>query len=55
MQEPTAPARPVTFRRVDLVFSDERGRRLLATHFNQGPETGVCGERGRPSVLAPWP
>jgi hypothetical protein len=54
-QSQRPPPRPVTFRRVDLVFSDERGRRLLATHFNQGPETGECGERGRPSVLAPWP
>ena len=54
-QSPRPPARRVTFRRVDLVFSDERGRRLLATNFNQGPETGVCGEGGRPSVVAPWP
>jgi hypothetical protein len=54
-KSPRPPARPVTFRRVDLVFSDERGRRLLATHFNQGPETAVCGERGQPSVLAAWP
>jgi hypothetical protein len=41
--------------RVDLVFSDQQGRRLLATHLNQGPETGVCGDRGQPSVLAAWP
>jgi RNA polymerase sigma factor (sigma-70 family) len=54
-KSPRPPSRPVTFRRVDLVFSDERGRRLLATHFNQGPETGVCGDRGQPSVLASWP
>lgn len=54
-QSPRPPARPVPLRRVDLVFSDQQGRRLLATHFNQGPETGVCGDRGRPSVLAPWP
>ena len=52
---PRPPSRPVTFRRVDLVFSDERGRRLLATNFNQGPETVVCGERGQPSVTAAWP
>jgi hypothetical protein len=54
-KSPRLPNRPVTFRRVDLVFSDERGRRLLATHFNQGPETAVCGERSQPSVLAAWP
>jgi hypothetical protein len=54
-QSPRPPGRPVFLRRVDLVFNDEQGRRLLATHYNQGSETGVCGDRGRPSVLAPWP
>jgi hypothetical protein len=54
-QSPRPPGRSGTFRRVDLVFSDEQGRRLVATYFNQGPETGVCGERGQPSVVAPWP
>jgi hypothetical protein len=54
-QSPRPPDLLVALRRVDLVFSDERGRPLVATHFNQGSETGVCGERGQPSVLAPWP
>jgi hypothetical protein len=54
-KSPRPPSRPVTFRRVDLVFSDERGRRLLATHFNQGPETAACGGSGQPSVLVAWP
>lgn len=55
-QSPRPPSRPVTIRRFNLVFSDERGRRLLAVNnIGQGPETGVCGERGQPSVLAPWP
>jgi hypothetical protein len=55
-QSPRPPSRPGFLRRVDLVFSDQQGRRLQATHFNQGTkETGVCGDRGQPSVLAPWP
>jgi hypothetical protein len=54
-QSPRPPPRPVRFRRVDLVVSDERGQQLLATHFNQGPDTSVCGGRGQPSQLAAWP
>jgi hypothetical protein len=55
-QSPRPPSRPVRIRRFNLIFSDERGRRLLAVNnIGQGSETGVCGERGQPSVLAPWP
>jgi hypothetical protein len=55
-QSPRPPSRPVWIRRFNLVFSDERGRRLLAVNnIGQGSETGVCGDQGRPSRLAPWP
>jgi hypothetical protein len=54
-QSPRPPPGPVRFRRVDLVFSDERGRRLLATDFNQAREDPTCGDRGRPSVVRAWP
>jgi hypothetical protein len=55
-KRPQPPGRPVGIRRFNLVFSDERGRRLLAVNnLGQGPETGVCGDRGRPSALFAWP
>jgi hypothetical protein len=54
-QSPRPPPRPVRFRRVDLVFSDDRGRRLQATNFNQTRDDPTCGDRGRPSVVAAWP
>ena len=55
-QSPRPPSRPVRIRRFNLVFSDERGRRLLAVNnIGQGSETGVCGDRGRPSVVKAWP
>jgi hypothetical protein len=39
-----------------MVFSDERGRRLL-TLGNQlaGFDPGQCADRSRRSVLATWP
>jgi hypothetical protein len=55
---PQPPSRPdpLGIRRFNLVFSDERGRRLLAVNnIGLGSEAGTCGQRGRPSVLAPWP
>ena len=54
-QSPRPPPRPVRFRRVDLVFSDDQGRRLLATNFNQVRDDPTCGDPGRPSVLKAWP
>jgi hypothetical protein len=55
-KRPQPPGRPVGIRRFNLVFGDQRGRRLLAvSNIGQGPETGVCGDRGRPSVLFAWP
>jgi hypothetical protein len=55
-RSPRAPTRPARIRRIDLVFSDEQGRRLLAVNnIGQGPETPICGDPGRPSALAAWP
>ena len=41
---------------IDVERLTKRYGRLLAVNdIGQGPETGVCGDRGRPSVLFAWP
>jgi hypothetical protein len=43
--------------RTDMVFEDERGRRLLSLDIQEaGNPSETCpGSGGAPSVLAPWP
>jgi hypothetical protein len=48
---------PGTDLAIDMVFRDERGRRLLVVsslRFEK-PGPGICEAPGRASVLAPWP
>jgi hypothetical protein len=42
--------------RTDLVFEDERGRRLLSLDVQlAGYPSATCADSGAPSAIAPWP